>query len=111
MSLASLLTETIDIERGSTAAASSGNLGGHVVTWATTYDDLPSSRPQHPSGRTIIDAQRRNLMVNATFYTSTPVTVATGDRVAWNGLKYLVQWAEDMGGQNRVYAIHTQLKS
>ncbi len=111
MSLASLLTETIDIERGTTAAASNTNLGGHVVTWATTYDDIPASRPQHPSGRTQVEALRRNLMVSATFYTSTPVTVQTGDRVAWNSLKYLVQWAEDMGGQNRVYAIHTVLKS
>lgn len=111
MSLASLLTETIDIERATTAAASPSNLGGHVKTWATAYDDLPSSRPQHPSGRTQTEMMRRNLMVNATFYTSTPVTVQTGDRVAWNGLKYLVQWAEDCGGQNRVYAIHTLLKS
>lgn len=111
MSLASLLTETIDIERGTTAAASSTNLGGHAVTWATAYDDIPSSRPQQPSGRTVTEAMRRNLTVNATFYTSTPVTAQTGDRVAWNSLKYLVQWVEDCGGQNRVYAIHTQLKS
>ncbi len=111
MSLASLLIETIDIERATTAAASSSNLGGQVKTWATTYTALPSSRPQHPSGRTQTEMVRRNLMVNATFYTSTPVTVATGDRVAWSGLKYLVQWAEDMGGQNRVFALHTLLKS
>lgn len=111
MSLASLLTETIDIERGTTAAASNTNLGGQVVTWANAYAAIPSSRPQQPGGRTAAEAMRRNLMVNATFYTSTPIVLATGDRVAWNGLKYLVQWGEDMGGQNRVFAIHTQLKS
>lgn len=111
MSLASLLTETIDIERQSIAAASSSNLGGHVATFSTHLDDIPASRPQHPSGRTATEAMRRNLMVNSTFYTTTAYTPQTGDRVAWNGLKYLVAWVEDMGGQNRVFAIHTLLKS
>jgi hypothetical protein len=111
VSLASLLTETIDIVRKTNAAASSSNLGGHVQSDSTAYDDIPSSRPQHPGGKTQIEAARRNLMVNATFYTSTPVTVATGDIVSWNSLKYLVQWASDEGGQNRVFAIHTLLKS
>lgn len=111
MSLASLCTETIDIERKSTAAASNTNLGGHVETWSVQYDDIASSRPQQPSGRTVQEAMRRNMQVNNTFFTPASLSVQTGDRVVWNGLKYLVAWASDEGGQDRVYAIHTILKS
>lgn len=111
MSLASLLTETADIERATYAAASSSNLGGHEPTWSEAYSDLPVSRPQTPSGRTVTEAMRRNLQVTSVFYTSTPVTVRTGDRLAWNGLKYLVQFATDEGGQGRVYSINCLLKS
>jgi hypothetical protein len=106
-----LLTETADIERGTSAAPSSSNLGGDVKTWAVVYDDIPVSRPQQPSGRTITEAMRRNLTVTDVFYTSTPITAATGDRLVWNSLKHLIQWVSDEGGQNRVYAIHTELKS
>jgi hypothetical protein len=106
VSLASLCDETCDIKSKTTTASSKG---GHVVTYPTTvYDDLACSRPQHPSGATVLEAARRQLEVNATFYTPTPVTVASGYLLVWNGGNYLVQWAEDMGGQGRAYAIHTK---
>ena len=111
MSLASLLTETADIERQTTAAASSSNLGGNVPTFAVAYDDIPVSRPQQPTGKTLIEANRRNLQVTEVFYTSTPITAQTGDRLVWNSLKHLIQWVSDEGGQGRVYAINCLLKS
>lgn len=111
MSLASLLTETIDIERGETAAASATNLGGHAVSWTVQYNDIPSSRPQQPGGRIPILAMQRKMEVDNVFYLSTPVTVRTGDRISYGGLYYTVQFAVDEGGQGRVYSIATLLKS
>ena len=80
--------------------------------WATAYDDIPSSRPQQPrGGRIATEAMRRDMQVSHVFYTSTPVTLQTGDRLSYGGLKYLVQFAVDEGGQGRVYSIATLLKS
>jgi hypothetical protein len=107
MSLRSLCTETADIKSKATAAASATNKGGHVVTYTTVYDDHPVSRPQQPSGGIRLEAMKRSLEVSDTFYTPDPVTVLSGYLLVWNSGNYLVQWAEDMGGQNRGYAIHT----
>jgi hypothetical protein len=107
VSLSDYCTETVDVERKQTAAASPANLGGHVVTYTLAYEDLKVSRPQQPSGATRAEAMRRQLEVSHTFYTATPVTVLTGDRVVYGTDEYLVQWSEDEGGQGRAYSFHT----
>ncbi len=109
MSLGSLCTESVTIERRSTAAASSTNAGRQVDTYTPDASALAMSRPQQPSGGTITEAMRRNMVVSDTFYLTSDPAVLTGDRLAYGGLKYLVQWQADMGGQGRAYAIHTKL--
>ncbi len=107
MSLRSLCSEVCDIRSKTTAAASASNKGGHSISYTTVYDDHPVSRPQQPSGSTRLEAMKRQLEVTHTFYSPDAVTVASGYLLVWSGGNYLVQWAEDMGGQARAYAIHT----
>jgi hypothetical protein len=107
VSLSSLCTESVTIERQSIAAASTTNAGMHSSTFTADASAVLMSRPQQPSGGTPMEAMRRNLVVTHTFYTTTNPALATGDRLSYGGLKYLVQWTSDEGGRGRVYAIHT----
>jgi hypothetical protein len=101
MSLLSLCNKTATIYDKTTAAASSSNLGGHVVTRAAAYSNVPVTI-QPANSRTVAEFARRGIQTNYTAYTPTDVSgVSTGYTLACDGITYLIVGWGDMAGRGR----------
>jgi hypothetical protein len=104
MSLLSLSNTTGTIQRATTTPTS---LGGHSASYAAVYTDIPGTL-QPLRGARVEHFARMGVEVDHVFYTPTPVTTQSGDRLLIGSTYYHVDHSEDMGGRARAYAIYVK---
>jgi hypothetical protein len=101
VSLLSLCGQTATIYDKTTAASSSSNLGGHVVTRAALFTDIPVTI-QPKKSYTVEEHARRGIQTNYTAYTPTDISsVSTGYTLVCGGVTYLIVGWGDMAGKSR----------
>lgn len=105
MSLASLCNQLATIKRKTSAAASASNVGGHVNTLVTVYEDVPVSL-QPKRGSTFIEAGKRQMDVSHIAYSPDAIELQAGDQLVVDSVTYLVQSWGDMAGRGSVFAIY-----
>lgn len=106
MSLASLCTATATVKRKTTAAASSSNLGGQVVTLSTVYTAVPVSL-QPRQGFTGPEAGKRQTDITHVIYSPQQLDLRTGDQFIIDSVTYLAQTWGDMAGRGVGMRIET----
>lgn len=102
MSLLTLCTKTVDIERKTTTYTSAG---GHDDTFAAAYEDLRCTI-QPASGQTMERFSRMSMRISHVLYTPTSIVLLAGDRVVDGINYYTVQWFADQGDRGRVFAAY-----
>ncbi len=93
---------TVTFER---PAYTADAMGGQVAAFATLYSSLACSF-QPATGRQVLDFGKRSMQISHVAYTDTAIILKAGDRATVGSTHYIVQWFENMAGQNRVYAAY-----
>jgi plastocyanin len=104
LSLLSLCTTTVDVERPTITTTASG---GETRVFAVVYDGIAATI-QPASGRIRDVAARQGIEITHTVYTPVEVACRPGDRVVHGSNYHIVVFCEDQAGRGEVYAIHVQ---
>jgi len=82
---------------------------GHAEAFSDTY--IAKIALQPANGRTIDEFARGGFQVSHMAYTEVVMTLASGDRMLFNGAYYVIVGPErDMGGRGKAYSIPLLLK-